>query len=144
MQLHTNSSNNTIFADAEGHIAYWHSDYIPRRDDAFDCTKPVDGSNPATAYKGLLTLANTPHLLNPASGWLYNSNNWPWSAAGPSSPKRSDFPKYVDRGTEESPRGYHALRLLGGERERAPASLSAAGFDSCLPACAKLIPALGK
>ena len=142
MQLHTNSSNNTIFADAEGHIAYWHSDYIPRRDDAFDWTKPVDGSNPATAYKGLLTLANTPHLLNPASGWLYNSNNWPWSAAGPSSPKRSDFPKYVDRGTEESPRGYHALRLLTGHKDWTIASLSAAGFDSYLSAFAKMIPRL--
>ncbi|MHB8540528.1 MAG: penicillin acylase family protein [Candidatus Acidiferrales bacterium] len=142
MQLHTNSSNNTIFADAEGHIAYWHSDYIPRRDDAFDWTKPVDGSNPATAYKGLLTLANTPHLLNPASGWLYNSNNWPWSAAGPSSPKRSDFPKYVDRGTEESPRGYHALRLLTGHKDWTMASLAAAGFDSYLPAFAKMIPRL--
>ena len=142
MQLHTNSSNNTIFADAEGHIAYWHSDYIPQRDDAFDWTKPVDGSNPATAYKGLLTLANTPHLLNPASGWLYNSNNWPWSAAGPSSPKRSDFPKYVDRGTEESPRGYHALRLLTGHKDWTMASLAAAGFDSYLPAFSKMIPRL--
>jgi len=142
MQLHTNSSNNTIFADAEGHIAYWHSDYIPQRDDAFDWTKPVDGSNPATAYKGLLTLANTPHLLNPASGWLYNSNNWPWSAAGPSSPKRSDFPKYVDRGSEESPRGYHALRLLTGHKDWTMASLAAAGFDSYLPAFAKMIPRL--
>ena len=144
MQLHTNSSNNTIFADAEGNIAYWHSDYIPRRDDAFDWTKPVDGSNPATAYKGLLTLAETPHLLNPPDGWLYNSNNWPWSAAGPDSPKRKDFPKYVDRGTEESPRGYHALRLLGGKRDWTAASLTAAGFDSYLPAFAKLIPALVK
>ncbi|MHB8412117.1 MAG: penicillin acylase family protein [Candidatus Acidiferrales bacterium] len=142
MQLHTNSSNNTIFADAQGHIAYWHSDYIPQRDDAFDWTKPVDGSNPATAYKGLLTLANTPHLLNPPNGWLYNSNNWPWSAAGTSSPKRSDFPKYVDRGTEESPRGYHALRLLTGHKNWTMASLAAAGFDSYLPAFARMIPRL--
>ncbi len=87
MDLHTNSSNNTIFADAEGNIAYFHSNYIPRRDTSFDWTKPVDGSNPATDYHGLLSIDQTPELLNPASGWLYNSNNWPWSAAGPSSPK---------------------------------------------------------
>ena len=144
MRLHTNSSNNTIFADSEGHIAYWHSDWIPRRSDAFDWTKPVDGSNPATAYHGLLTLAETPHLLDPPNGWLYNSNNWPWSAAGPDSPKRQDFPKYVDRGTEESPRGYHALRLLGGHRNWTTASLTAAGFDSYLPAFATMIPVLVK
>ncbi|MHB8582851.1 MAG: penicillin acylase family protein, partial [Gammaproteobacteria bacterium] len=126
MQLHTNSSNNTIFADAEGNIAYWHSDWIPRRSDAFDWNQPVDGSNPATASHGLLTLAETPHLLNPPNGWLYNSNNWPWSAAGPYSPKRQDFPKYVERGTEETPRGYHALRVLTGHKNWTMASLTAA------------------
>jgi acyl-homoserine-lactone acylase len=144
MQLHTNSSNNTIFADSEGNIAYWHSDWIPRRSDAFDWGRPVDGSNPATAFHGLLTLAETPHLLNPPNGWLYNSNNWPWSAAGPYSPKRRDFPRYVERGTEETPRGYHALRLLTGSRNWTMASLTAAAFDSYLPAFATMIPVLVK
>jgi len=92
MELHTNSSNNTIFADANGDIAYFHGNFIPRRDTSFDWTKPVDGSNPATQWGPLLSVDETPHLLNPKSGWLYNSNNWPWSAAGPSSPKKEDFP----------------------------------------------------
>ena len=144
MQLHTDSSNNTIFADAEGNIAYWHSDWIPRRSNSFDWGKPVDGSNPATAFHGLLTLAETPHLLNPRNGWLYNSNNWPWSSAGPYSPKRQDFPRYVERSTEESPRGYHALRVLTGGRNWTMASLSAALFDSYLPAFATMIPVLVK
>jgi len=144
MQLHTNSSNNTVFADAEGNIAYWHSDWIPRRSDAFDWGKPVDGSNPATASHGLLTLAETPRLLNPPNGWFYNSNNWPWSAAGPYSPKRRDFPKYVERGTEETARGYHALRVLAGGRNWTMASLTAAAFDSYLPAFAAMIPVLVK
>ena len=142
MELHTNSSNNTIFADAEGNIAYFHSNYIPRRDTSFDWTKPVDGSDPRTDYHGLLTVDQTPHLLNPASGWLSNSNNWPWSAAGPSSPKRRDFPAYVERGTEESPRGYHALRVLPGHRDFTMASLTAAGFDSWLPSFARMLPPL--
>ncbi|MDE2346686.1 MAG: penicillin acylase family protein, partial [Gammaproteobacteria bacterium] len=144
MQLHTNSSNNTIFADAEGNIAYWHSDWIPRRSDNFNWNKPVDGSNPSTAFHGLLTLAETPHLLNPPNGWLYNSNNWPWSAAGPYSPKPNDFPKYVERGTEETPRGYHALRILSGHKNWTMASLTAAAFDSYLPAFARMIPVLLK
>jgi acyl-homoserine-lactone acylase len=144
MRLHTNSSNNTVFADAEGNIAYWHSDWIPRRSDAFDWGKPVDGSNPATAFHGLLSLAETPHLLNPPNGWLYNSNNWPWSAAGPYSPKRQDYPKYVERGTEETARGYHALRVLGDGKSWTMASLTAAAFDSYLPAFATMIPVLVK
>ena len=144
MLLHTDSSNNTIFADAEGNIAYWHSDWIPRRSDAFDWGKPVDGSNPATAIHGVLTLAETPHLLNPANGWLYNSNNWPWSAAGPYSPKRQDFPKYVERNFEETPRGYHALKVLTGGKNWTMASVTAAAFDSYLPAFATMIPVLLK
>ena len=96
MELHTNSSNNTIFADADGDIAYFHGNFIPRRDTSFDWTKPVDGSNPATEWGGLLSVDETPKLLNPNSGWLYNSNNWPWSAAGASSPKKEDFPAYVE------------------------------------------------
>ena len=144
MQLHTNSSNNTIFADNEGNIAYWHSDWIPKRSNRFNWSEPVDGSNPATAFHGLLTLAETPHLLNPKDGWLYNSNNWPWSASGPDSPKREDFPGYVDRGTEETPRGYHALRLFTGSDDWSMAKLATAAYDSYLPPFAKMIPILVK
>ncbi len=55
MELKANSSNNTLYADADGHIAYFHGNYIPRRDTHFDFTKPVDGSDPATEWQGLLT-----------------------------------------------------------------------------------------
>src|SRR6266571_787044 len=135
MDLHTNSSNNTAFADAAGNIAYLHSNYIPRRDTSFDWTRPVDGSNPATAYRGVLSFDETPNVLNPASGWVYNSNNWPWSAAGAgSSPRRADYPRYVETGTEETPRGYHALRVLTGKSDWTGGELTAAAFDSYLPA----------
>ena len=111
MELKANSSNNTIFADADGDIAYFHGNFIPRRDTKFDWTKPVDGSNPATEWQGLLTVDETPHLLNPKSGWLYNSNNWPWSGAGPSSLKKEDYPAYVETGGE-SARGCMPIRVL--------------------------------
>jgi acyl-homoserine-lactone acylase len=142
MALHTNSSNNTVFADARGNIAYFHSNYIPRRIDALDWTKPVDGADTTTAYHGLLSIEETPGLLNPSVGWLYNSNNWPWSAAGPASPRREAFPRYVETGTEETPRGTHALHLLTGSRDWTMEKLTAAGFDTELPAFERLLPAL--
>ncbi len=144
MELHTNSSNNTIFADAHGNIAYFHSNYIPRRDTSFDWTEPVDGSDPRTDYHGVLSIDETPGLLNPASGWLYNSNNWPWSAAGPSSPKREDFPRYVETGTQETARGHHALELLPKKNDFTMASLIEAAFDSHLPEFETLLPPLFK
>jgi acyl-homoserine-lactone acylase len=144
MELHTNSSNNTIYADADGNIAYFHANFIPRRDPKFDWTRPVDGSDPATEWHGLLSVDETPRLLNPSSGWLYNTNNWPWSAAGPSSPKKADYPAYVDNGREESPRGFHAIRVLQNKKDFTLDSLIAAAYDSYLPAFEKLIPALVK
>jgi acyl-homoserine lactone acylase PvdQ len=143
MELKGNSSNNTIFADADGDIAYFHGNYIPRRDTSFDWTKPVDGSNPATEYKGLLTIDETPHLLNPATGWIYNSNDWPWQAAGASSPKKDDYPAYVESG-RESARGRHAVMLLEKKKDYTLESLNAAAYDSYLPGFEKLIPALVK
>ncbi len=141
MELKANSSNNTIFADTDGDIAYFHGNFIPRRDTSFDWTKPVDGSNPATEWKGLLSVDEIPQLLNPASGWLYNSNNWPWSGAGPSSLKREDFPRYVETGIE-SARGLHAIRLLHDKTDFTLDSLMTAAYDSYLPWFEKTIPLL--
>jgi acyl-homoserine-lactone acylase len=144
MNLFANSSNNTVFADADGDIAYFHGNFIPRRDTSFDFTKPVDGSNPATEWKGLLKVDEAPNLLNPASGWLYNSNNWPWSAAGPSSLKRESYPAYVENGRFESARGWHATRLLQDKKDFTMESLLATAYDSYLPWFEKTIPALVK
>ena len=145
LELHTNSSNNTIFASTQGDIAYFHGNYIPKRDPKFDWTKPVDGSDPATDYKGLLSVDETPHLLNPASGWIFNSNNWPWSAAGPSSPKQSDFPTYVEMGRAEAPRGYHALEVLPGRKDFTMNNLlTTVAFDSYMPSFERMIPPLIK
>lgn len=143
MELHTNSSNNTIYADADGNIAYFHGNFIPRRDPKFDWTKPVDGSDPATDWHELLSVDESPKLLNPASGWLYNSNNSPWSAAGPSSPKQSDYPKYVDNGVE-SARGLHAVRVLESKKDFTLDGLREAAYDSYLTWFEKPIPALIK
>jgi len=142
-ELHSDSSNNTIYADKEGNIAYFHGNYIPRRDPKFDWTKPVDGSDPATDYKGLLSVDETPKLFNPASGWLYNSNDFPWQAAGPSSPKQSDYPKYVDSGVE-SARGRHVQRVLRGRKDFTLEGLRQAAYDSYLTWFEKPVPALIK
>ena len=141
MELKANSSNNTIFADADGDIAYWHGNYIPQRDTKFDFTKPVDGSDPATDWKALMTVDEIPHLFNPKSGFLFNVNNAPWWGAGESSLKKSDFPAYVEMGAE-SARGLHAIRVLQNKKDFTLDSLLSAAFDSYLPWFDKPLPAL--
>ncbi|HUH11683.1 MAG TPA: penicillin acylase family protein [Longimicrobiales bacterium] len=142
MRLHTNSSNNTVYADASGNIAYLHSNYIPRRDPGFDWTRPVDGSDLRTAYDGVLSIEETPNAINPSVGWAFNTNNFPWSAAGPDSPDSTDYPAYVDTYRWENARGQHALKLLPGRDDWTMASLTEAAYDSWLPSFELMVPAL--
>ena len=143
MELHTNSSNNTVFADGEGNIAYFHANRVPKRNPKFDWSKPVDGSDSATTYRGVHALDESPNMINPATGWIQNTNNWPYSVSGSASPKASDYPKYMETYLE-NPRGLHAIRVLRDKKDFTVETLRDAAYDSYLPALADLIPLLVK
>jgi len=141
MDIRTNSSNNTVYADADGNIAYFHGNYIPVRDETFDYTQPVDGSNPKTDWQGLHPVDEAITLLNPENGWLQNCNSTPFTAALEFSPNKEDYPKYmsIDR---ENFRGVHAIELLKQGKDYTLDSLINLGYDPYLPAFAALIPGL--
>ena len=110
MDMRTNSSNNTVYADVKGNIAYYHGNFIPKRDIKFDYSEPVDGSNPSTDWKGLHSLAESIRVINPPNGWIQNCNSTPFTSAGEFSPKEN-YPSYMSR-DEENFRSLHAIRLL--------------------------------
>ena len=139
-RLQANSSNNTLFADAKGNVAYLHPQFVPRRSDRFDYAKPVP-LQPASDWKELHAIADLPNVVRPPNGWVMNTNNWPYSAAGPHSPDPRRFPKYMDL-FGENYRGVHALQLLTGSRGWTLESLQAAAYDSLQPGFAELVPAL--
>ncbi|MYA67048.1 MAG: acylase [Gammaproteobacteria bacterium] len=141
MELLTNSSNNTVYADSDGNIAYYHGNFIPRRDPSFDWNAPLDGSNPATDWQGLHPLDDLITVLNPPNGWIQNTNNTPFSAAGEYSPREEDYPAYMAN-NPENPRGVHAVRVLEGRTDFTLDSLIEAAYDSLLTAFEPLIPAL--
>jgi acyl-homoserine-lactone acylase len=140
-ELKANSSNNTLFADDKGEIAFLSPQFVPKRDDRFDYAHVVDGADPATDWHGLHALDELPSAVNPASGWAFNTNNAPWSAAGPDSPRQADFPKYMDT-FGQNYRGFHAIRLLLPKRPFTLETLRDAAFDSDLPAFDDLLPPL--
>lgn len=141
MQLKTNSSNNTVYADADKNIAYWHGNFIPVRDTRFDFAKPVDGSNPDTDWKGLHELEDHITLLNPSTHWLQNCNSTPFTAAGLDSPRPEDYPYYMSTAPENF-RGVHAISLLDQTQKHTLESLIDLAYDSYLPAFEALIPGL--
>ncbi len=140
-ELAANSSNNTLFADSKGETALLMPQFMPKRDDRFDYTKPVDGADPTTDWNGMVAFADTPHVISPAGGWVYNSNNWPYSAAGAESPKPGAFPRWFDQ-AGENPRGMHAPRVLSGRKGFTLQGLIDAAYDPYLPTFAYQVPGL--
>lgn len=145
MDLRANSSNNTVYADKDGNIAYFHGNFVPRRDARFDYSLPVDGSLSATDWQGLHAVKEIIQIRNPANGWLQNTNNWPFSVAGTApgnpSPRQADFPTYMWTKPENA-RGVHAVKLLESARDLNLDSVIALAYDSELTAFARLLPPL--
>jgi acyl-homoserine-lactone acylase len=136
-----NSSNNTLFADSKGDIAFLMPQFMPVRDDRFNYLQPVDGSDPVTDWQELHSLESMPQAVNPQNGWVFNSNNWPWTCAGADSPNAADYPRYFDRAGENE-RGPHVVQLMTARDDFTPQTLRDAAFDSYLPAFARLVPQL--
>jgi acyl-homoserine-lactone acylase len=141
MDLRANTTNNTVYADDQGNIAYWHGNFMPRRDTSFDWSLPVDGSVVATEWKGLHELDEIVHSYNPATGWIQNCNSTPYSLSGGSSPERGKYPAYMAPDGENF-RALNAMRLLAGANDFTLDSLIAKGYDHYLTAFDVLLPAL--
>lgn len=141
MDLRENVSNNTVYADDQGNIAYWHGNFMPKRDIRFDWNDKVDGSTSATDWKGLHTVDETVHLYNPTNGWLQNCNSNPFTAAGPGVLSRKKYPTYMAPDAENF-RGINAIRVLSNTGKLDINGLIKAGYDTYLTAFDILLPSL--
>ncbi|TDF37626.1 acylase [Alteromonadaceae bacterium M269] len=141
MDIRTNSSNNTVYADADGTIAYYHGNFMPKRDPSFDYSQPVDGSDPRTDWQGLHTVDESISIVNPKNGWIQNANSTPFTAAAEYSPKREDYPTYMAPDAENF-RGVHGIQVLAGKSGFTLDSLIEAAYDPYLPGFEALIPGL--
>jgi acyl-homoserine-lactone acylase len=141
LDLRGNTSNNTIYADQQGNIAYWHGNFIPVRDTKFNWSAPVDGSNDQTEWKGIHTIDQIIHVYNPANGWLQNCNSSPFSVAGNNSPKKENYPVYMAPDGENF-RSVNAVRLLSNGKNYTMEKVIEVGYDRYLAAFEKLIPSL--
>jgi acyl-homoserine lactone acylase PvdQ len=111
MELRSNNSNNTVYADDQKNIAYWHGNFVPVRDPKLDWQLPVDGTTSATEWKGVHKLDEIVHVINPSSGWIQNCNSTPFTSSGTSSPRKQDYPAYMAPDGQNA-RAINAARLL--------------------------------
>jgi acyl-homoserine-lactone acylase len=141
MQLRGNTSNSTVFADDKGNIAYWHGNYVPKRNKNFNWDKPVDGTTKQTNWQGLHGLNEIVHVYNPTTGFIQNCNSTPFTCSGSSSPQKSNYPAYMAPDGENF-RGINASRLLSTQNNFTIDKTIEAGYNKNLAAFEVLIPAL--
>ena len=141
MDLKANTSNNTVYADKEGNIAYWHGNFMPIRDKTLNWSKVIDGTTATTQWKGLHNVLETVHSYNPVNGWLQNCNSTPYTVAGVNSPKKENHLPYMAPDGENF-RGLNAVRLLNKGESYTLDKIIVTGYDTKLTAFEYLIPAL--
>ena len=86
---------NWVYADREGNIFYAYTGAIPKRDDSYDWSRPVDGSDPGTEWQGWHTLAEMPQVTNPSSGILVSTNHSPFEVTLADNPEPGSYPSYM-------------------------------------------------
>lgn len=143
MRLSSNTTNNTVYADDKGNIAYWHGDFVPKRNPAFDYTRPVDGSIKATEWQGAHALEEIVQVHNPSVGWIQNCNATPFTASGKDSPDKNNYPSYMAPDGQNA-RGINAARLLEKANNITLDKIIEIGYNRYLAAFDFLIPALVK
>lgn len=119
-------STNFLYADEAGNIAYVYNAAIPQRTPGVNWRGVLPGDDPSLIWTGPVTYEALPKYVNPASGWLFNSNNTPFYAAGPGSDLAFDsVPPEMGVELDMTNRARRSWRLLreagsnGGRLDRA-------------------------
>lgn len=143
MDLLSNATNNTVYADDQGNIAFWNGNFMPKRDPKLDWSLPVDGMTTATEWKGLHPLDEIVHVYNPSTGWIENCNSTPFTCSGAASPDKNKYPAYMAPDGENY-RAVNAHKLLANVKNMTLDDLIAKGYDRYLAAFDDLLPSLFK
>ena len=82
MQMTAIPGFNTIYADKHDTIFYVSNGKIPLREQGYDWQNTVQGNTSKTLWTSFHPLKDLPQYVNPASGYLVNTNHTPFNATG--------------------------------------------------------------
>lgn len=124
---------NWVYADREGNIFYAYTGAVPKRDDSYDWSRPVDGSDPGTEWQGWHTLAEMPQVTNPSSGILISTNHSPFEVTLKDNPDSTLYPSYMQNeefAHSQSARARASIEILSGDSSFTLEEWKRATFDT--------------
>lgn len=113
LKMEAHPRYNIIYADKEGNIMYLNNGLIPKRDPAYDWAGVVPGDTSATLWTEFHPIEERPQIINPSSGYVFNTNNTPFNATAPSDNLNpTDYPAYFGFEAGDNNRSTRLVQLL--------------------------------
>ncbi len=126
-------ATNFLYGDAAGNIAYFYNAAFLKRKPGFDYAHVLPGDTSRDFETGTVPWSMIPRNINPASGFLVNSNNTPFQAAGTGSELNpADFSPLLGIETDTTNRGTRAIELMGADPKISDADLHRIKYDTAI------------
>jgi len=144
LKLQAIPSQNYTYADATGRIAYIYNSVFPMRDPAYDWQKYLPGDTSRTLWTAYLPFDAIPKVVDPASGFVFNANNQPFTATAEADDlKRTDFSPTLGIETRATNRGLRLFEQLNADTSITREEFRAIKFDKSYSKDSALAKLLG-
>ncbi len=132
-----------VYADREDNIFFVDNGQIPDRRGDFDWTGAVPGLGSENCWQRFLPFDSLPQVLNPASGYVFNTNNssfhcTDWADA-PDSTNRARYPDHAGFKRENNNRAWRFSELITSRERFDFEQFKAVKFDDQFPACSPFL-----